>query len=290
MERTPARLLKNYLLIILGAAVYALAFDAFFVPNSVAFGGVTGLAQIVNFFLPQATVGVLVIAFNVPLFLLGWKLLGGHMLVSSLAAMMVSSVFIDLIPLLYEFPPMEDKLLACLLGGVVLGVGLGIIFLQGATTGGTEIVARLLKLKLSWLPLGKLLLIADLTVVALVALVFRNVNTALYGVVALYISTVVMDWALYGMDNAKVAYIISDKPEDIARVIMDELDRTVTYLQGEGGYLGQPKKVILCAFKQRQIVAIKETVRQVDPNAFMIVTNSHEVLGEGFGSYHNSNL
>ena len=290
MKRTPAQLVKNYFLILLGAAVYALAFDAFFVPNGVAFGGVTGLAQIVNFFLPQAPVGTLVIAFNIPLFLLGWRLLGGHMLVSSLAAMTASSLFIDLIPLVYEFPPMEDKLLACIFGGVVLGIGLGIIFLQGATTGGTEIVARLLKLKLSWLPLGKLLLLADLVVVALVALVFRNINTALYGVVALYISTVVMDWALYGMDNAKVAYIISDKPEEIARVIMEELERSVTYLQGEGGYLGQPKRVILCAFKQRQIVDIKETVRQVDPNAFMIVTTSHEVLGEGFGSYHNNEL
>ena len=290
MKRTPAQFLKNYLLILVGAAVYALAFDAFFVPNSVAFGGVTGLAQIVNFFLPQVPVGTLVILFNIPLFLLGWRFLGGHMLVTSLAAMTVSSLFIDLIPLLYEFPSMEDKLLACIFGGVVLGIGLGVIFLQGATTGGTEIVARLLKLKLSWLPLGKLLLLADLVVVALVAVVFRNVNTALYGVVALYISTVVMDWVLYGMDNAKVAYIISDKPEEIARVIMDELDRTVTYLQGEGGYLGQPKRVILCAFKQRQIVAIKETVRQVDPNAFMIVTTSHEILGEGFGSYHNNDL
>ena len=96
-----------------------------------------------------------------------------------------------------------------------------------------------------------------------------------------------MDWALYGMDNAKVAYIISDRPEAIARVIMDELDRSVTYLQGEGGYSGQSKRVILCAFKQRQIVAVKEAVRQADPNAFMIVTPSHEVLGEGFGSYHN---
>lgn len=290
MERTPAKLLKTYLLITVGAAIYALAFDLFFVPNEVAFGGVTGLAQIGNFFFPQISVGTLVIILNIPLFLLGWKLLGGHLLVSSLYAMTVSSLLIDLFAALYSFRPMEDKLLACVCGGVVLGAGLGITFLQGATTGGTEIVARLLKLKLSWLPMGKLLLIADLTVVALVALVFKNVNTALYGVVALYLSTVVMDWVLYGTDNAKVAYIISDKPEEISRVIMDDLDRTVTYLQGEGGYLGQPKRVILCAFKQRQILAIKETVRRVDPDAFMIVTSAHEVLGEGFGSYHNNNL
>ncbi len=290
MKRTPAQLAKNYLLILVGAAVYALAFDAFFVPNGIAFGGVTGLAQIANFFLPQVPVGTLVILFNIPLFLLGWKLLGGHMLVSSLFAMTVSSLFIDLYPMFYTFPPMEDTLLACLIGGVVLGVGLGITFLQGATTGGTEIVARLLKLKLAWLPVGKLLLLADLTVVALVALVFHSMGTALYGVVALYLSTVVMDQVLYGMDNAKVAYIISARPGAIARVIMDGLERGVTILHGEGAYSGDPKKVLMCAFKQREIVAVKEAVRQADPNAFMIVTNAHEVLGEGFGSYHGSDL
>ena len=139
---------------------------------------------------------------------------------------------------------------------------------------------------MAWLPVGKVLMVIDLTVILLVAVVFHSLESALYGIVALYVSTLVMDWVLYGMDNAKVAYIISDKPEVIARVIMDDLDRTVTYLQGEGGYLGQPKRVILCAFKQREIVTIKETVRQADPAAFMIVTPAHEVLGEGFGSYH----
>lgn len=290
MKRTPVQLLKNYIWIVIGSAVYALAFDWCFAPNGIAFGGVTGLAQIVNFFFPQVTVGVMVIVFNVPLFLAGWKLLGGHMLVSSLVAMTLSSVFIDLFHLWFRFPPMEEMLLACLVGGVLLGAGIGVIFLQGATTGGTEIVAKLLKLKLAWLPMGKLLLIADLTVVTLVALVFRNINSALYGVVGIYVSTKVMDGVLYGMDTAKVAYIISDRPEEIAKVIINDLDRSVTYLEGEGGYSGQSKKVILCAFKQRQIVEIKEAVRRIDPNAFMIVTASHEVLGEGFGSYHNNEL
>ena len=119
---------------------------------------------------------------------------------------------------------------------------------------------------------------------------FHSMGTALYGVVALYLSTVVMDQVLYGMDNAKVAYIISARPGAIARVIMDGLERGVTILHGEGAYSGDPKKVLMCAFKQREIVAVKEAVRQADPNAFMIVTNAHEVLGEGFGSYHGSDL
>lgn len=285
MDRSPTQLFKNYFWIVVGSLVYALAFDLFFVPNDIAFGGVTGLAQIVNYFFPKATVGMLVIAFNVPLFLAGWKLFGRHMLISSLVATGLSSLLIDLLAECYRFQPMEDKLLACIIGGVVLGVGLGIIFLQGATTGGTEIVARLLKLKFAWLPMGKLLLIADLVVVALVAAVFRNLNTAYYGVVALYLSTFVMDQALYGLDNAKVAYIISDNPDEIAHIIMKELDRSVTFLKGKGGYLGQEKKVILCACKQRQIVSLKEAVQRADPNAFMIVTSAHEVLGEGFRNY-----
>ena len=225
------------------------------------------------------------ILFNLPLFLVGWRLFGTHMLISSLVAMAISSLMLDALALLVDFPPMEDTLMACIAGGVLLGLSLGIIFLQGATTGGTEIIARLLKLKFSWLPMGKCLLAADLTMVALVALVFRNLGTALYGTVGIYLSTVVMDKVLYGMDTAKVAYIISDKPEEIAHTILHKLDRSFTYLHGEGGYMGTEKKVILCAFKQREIVAIKETIRRVDPNAFMIVTSAHEVLGEGFGSY-----
>lgn len=285
MKATVKKYLKNYGMIFLGCMVYALAFDWCFEPNAIGFGGITGLAQIVNFFFPQVHIGIWVIIFNIPLFLLGWRLFGSHMLVSSLTAMTLSSLMLDGLALMVDFPPMEDTLMACIAGGVLLGLGLGIIFLQGATTGGTEIVARLLKLKLSWLPIGRCLLVADLTVVALVALVFHNLGTALYGTVALYISTVVMDTVLYGVDNAKVAYIISDKPEEIARVILHDLDRSFTYLRGEGGYSGGEKRVILCAFKQREIVTIKETIRRVDPNAFMIVTSAHEVLGEGFGSY-----
>lgn len=287
MERTPKQLAKNYLMIFLGCAVYALAFDWCFEPNAIGFGGITGLAQIVNHFFPQVNIGILVILFNIPLFLVGWRLFGTHMLISSLTAMALSSLMLDGLAQLVEFSPMEDKLMACVAGGVLLGASLGFIFLQGATTGGTEIIARLLKLKFSWLPMGKCLLAADLVVVALVALVFRNLGTALYGGVAIFISTAVMDKVLYGLDSSKVAYIISNKPEEIAQVILHSLDRSFTYLQGEGGYSGSEKKVILCAFKQREIVAIKDTIRRVDPEAFMIVTSANEVLGEGFGSYHS---
>ena len=290
MNSAPVKLIKNYALTLLGAAVYALAFDAFFVPNGVAFGGVTGLAQIVNFFLPSLSVGALVIAFNIPLFLLGWRFLGGRMLVSSLFAMMASSLFIDLFPLLFAFSPMEDTLLACIAGGVTLGVGLGIIFLQGTTTGGTEIVARLLKLKLAWLPMGKLLMGIDLAVILAVAAAFGTLKAAMYGLVALYIASIVMDGVLYGMDTAKVAYIISDRNKEIADAIVKDLDRGVTILHGQGAYTGSAKNVLMCAFKQREIAAIKATIKDIDPIAFVIVCNAHEVLGEGFRDYKKDDL
>lgn len=289
MKRSPRKLAQNCLLILLGAAVYALAFNWCYVPNGIAFGGLTGVAQLIHHLAPAVPVGTLVIVMNVPLFLLGWKLLGGGILALSLAAMAASSLFIDGIAAWYTFSPMEP-MLAAIFGGVLLGTGLGLVFLQGATTGGTDLMARLLKLKLAWLPMGRLLLLIDLAVIVVVATAFGRLESGLYGLVALYISTLVMDALLYGLDTAKVAYVISDAPQDIARVIMDELERSVTFLQGEGGYTGVEKRVILCAFKQREIVGVKEAVRRADPNAFMIVTNAHEVLGEGFKGYRGEGL
>ena len=281
--------LRAVLLITLAALIYALSFVWCFDPNGIAFGGITGLAQIVNRLFPAAPVGVTVIVLNIPLFILGWKLIGGKLLVSSLYAMFISSVFIDLLTPLYEWQPMEP-LLACIFGGLLMGASLGVVFLQGATTGGTDLAARLLKLKFKWLPMGKLLMGVDLAVIVLVALFFRNLNTALYGLVALYISTLAMDGILYGLDNAKVAYIISDHNDEISSAIVQDLDRGVTILHGQGAYTGAEKQVLMCAFKQREIAAIKAAVKDIDPDAFLIVCNAHEVLGDGFREYKKDGL
>ena len=281
--------LRAVLLITLAALIYALSFVWCFDPNGIAFGGITGLAQIVNRLFPAAPVGVTVIVLNIPLFILGWKLIGGKLLVSSLYAMFISSVFIDLLTPLYDWQPMEP-LLACIFGGLLMGASLGVVFLQGATTGGTDLAARLLKLKFKWLPMGKLLMGVDLAVIVLVALFFRNLNTTLYGLVALYISTLAMDGILYGLDNAKVAYIISDHNDEISSAIVQDLDRGVTILHGQGAYTGAEKQVLMCAFKQREIAAIKAAVKDIDPDAFLIVCNAHEVLGDGFREYKKDGL
>lgn len=270
-----------YCWIILASAVFALGFNWCYSPTGIAFGGMTGVAQIINAALPWAPIGVVVILLNIPLFLLGWKLLGGRMLVTSLFAMSVSSIFIDILDSLYRFQPM-DPLLACIYGGLLIGTSLGIICLQGASTGGTDLISRLLRLPLPWLPVGKLLMAVDLTVILGVALVFRSLHSALYGVVSLYISTLVMDRVLYGLDNAKVAYVISSRPKEVAASILQGMARGVTILNGRGGWSGAEKQVLLVAFKQRQIVQLKRAVKGLDPNAFMIVCQAHEVLGTGF--------
>ena len=289
MKQICKRYLLPYLWITLASAVYAFGFNWCYEPNQIGFGGITGIGQIINHFLPWAPIGTVVIILNVPLFILGWRLLGGHLLVSSLYSMFISSVFIDLLHLLYTFEPMEP-FLACVFGGVLMGASLGVVFLQGATTGGTDLIARLLKLRLAWLPMGKLLLIVDLLVIVAVAVAFRSIYSALYGVVALYISSFVMDQVLYGMNNSKVAYIISDQHQQIAHAIIHDIDRGLTILHGEGGWSGAEKKVLMVAFKQKQIVALKQTVQQIDPTAFLIVCDAHDVLGDGFRTYSQNDL
>ena len=275
-------------IITLGAVIYALAFDWFVAPNQIAMGGVTGLAQIVNALVPVLPVGVLSILVNVPLFLAGWRLLGGRLLVSSLYAMAVSSLAIDGIAWMHTFPPMDPSL-ATLYGGAGMGVGLGLVFSQGATTGGTDIIGKLLKLKFPWLPIGKLVMIPDMVVVILAAVVFGTVNAALYGLIQMYLLSKVMDMILYGWDTSRVAYIITDRWEETVQGLLD-MNRGVTLLQGKGAYTGAEKQVLLVAFRQREIVPIKRMLREIDPKAFFIVCDAHEILGEGFGDYQKEEI
>ena len=275
-------------IITLGAVIYALAFDWFVAPNQIAMGGVTGLAQIVNALVPVLPVGVLSILVNVPLFLAGWRLLGGRLLVSSLYAMAVSSLAIDVIAWMHTFPPM-DPILATLYGGAGMGVGLGLVFSQGATTGGTDIIGKLLKLKFPWLPIGKLVMIPDMVVVILAAVVFGTVNAALYGLIQMYLLSKVMDMILYGWDTSRMAYIITDRWEETVQGLLD-MNRGVTLLQGKGAYTGAEKQVLLVAFRQREIVPIKRMLREIDPKAFFIVCDAHEILGEGFGDYQKEEI
>ena len=280
--------LRIFVVVTLASAVYAVAFNWFFQSNDLTMGGFTGVAQIIHYLLPVLPIGVLTIVMNIPLFIIGVRCMGIKLLLSSLYAMAASSLLLDLVASLFTFQPMEP-LLACIYGGALLGISVGLMVLVNATTGGTELLARLLKLRFRHLSIGRLCLICDVIVVLLYAAVFRNVHNALYSIIALYISSLAIDMVIYGSRTAELAYIISGRSAQIGQALL-ELDMGITLLPATGGFSGDPKQVILCAFKRRQIAVIKAQVHSIDPNAFLIVCQAHEVLGEGFGSYSQESL
>lgn len=282
------RFLYESAVILLGSFIFALGFDWCVAPNHFSIGGLTGIAQIINAVLPVLPVGVLSIALNVPLFVLGWILLGKRAVFKSLVAMLLSSFMLDGIAAVYEFQPMEP-LLASVYGGVFLGLSMGMLMTVNTTTGGTELGARLLKFPLPHLPIGKLCLVIDVIVVSAYAAVFHSILNAMYGIIALYISSIVMDYIIYGTRTAQVAYIISEKQEEITTKLL-EMDRGVTLLHGEGAYEKKQRKIIMCAVKRSQIVPIKLLVSEIDPDAFVIVCKANEVLGEGFGEYTKDSI
>ncbi len=283
-----ARIFKQYLLITAGCGMYALGFCWCCQPNYLNVGGFTGVAQVLNATFPVLPVGSVTLALNVPLFLLGWKFLGRQALAGSLYAVALSSLMIDGLNLYMDFQPM-DPILACLYGGLLYGVAFGVMLRQGATTGGTELAARLLKLKMESLPIGNICLVIDLAVICGYALTFGGVQQALYSVVTLYISTFMMDRVVYGGSAAKMAYIISRRHEDITRELLAQ-DRGVTLLEGVGAYSGERTEVLLCAFSRSYVIPLKKLVQRIDPDAFVIVCDAHEILGEGFGVYEPGGL
>ena len=290
-NRMPAvQVLKSGLWILFGSAVYCVGFNWLFAPNQIAFGGLTGIAQVLHTIWPALPIGSLVFVLNIPLFLLGWRFLGGHLLVSSLFAMVLTSAGIDLLDRICQFSPMSDTLLASITGGAVTGLAMGIIFLQGATTGGSDLGARLLKLRLPWLPLGKVLLGIDFVVVVVAAIAFRQVESALYGLVALVVSSFLTDAVLYGLDTSKVAYIITDQTDAVLEILVHQMGRGVTILHGQGAWSGQEKRVLMCAFKQRLIMDIKRVAKKTDPDALRIVCDAREILGDGFGAYSKNSI
>lgn len=281
MKRALKSIILQYGMITLSCALYAVGFNWCFDPNHLSVGGFTGIAQIINYFLPQAPIGAVIVVLNLPLFVLSWRHVGRQWLYATLYATVVSSAMIDLLAGVYTFAPMEP-MLAAIYGGVIVGLACGLMLRNSATTGGTELAARLLKLKLPGLSIGTLCLTIDAVVVLSYAAVFRDLTQALYAMVALFLISKIIDRVVYGGNGAKMAFIVSEQYDAITGKLL-ELDRGVTLLEGRGGFSGKPKNVILCAFSRAQIVSIKAIVKDADPDAFVIVCDAYEILGEGFG-------
>ena len=279
---------RSYVIITLACVLYALSFNWFYAPNDFTVGGFTGISQIINFFVPVLPIGTMVIVLNVPLFVVGLKKFGFAFLCKSIYTMALSSVLIDVVDVIHQFSPM-DPLLACLYGGVTLGVASGLIFREEATTGGSELGAWIVRSHVERLSIGNICLGIDLTIILIYAAVFRSLNNALYGALALYITTKVLDLVVYGQNTAKLAYIISDKYEEIMQEMIAR-DMGATLLNGKGIYMGSERPLLLCAVRNKEVVSIKRFIKELDPDAFFIVCDASEVLGEGFGVYNPKGL
>ena len=279
-KRTVRQWIVMYLKILIGSALYAAGFQFFLYPNAIATGGITGVAMIINYF-SGFPVGVMTLIINVPLFIFSWKRFGLGFILASLAGTVLSSVMVDLFAMI----PLEvthEPLLGAIYGGIIKGLGLGIVYHTGATTGGVDIVAKFLRRRYQHINFSTFILGLDTAVIVAFAVLFRRYDSAMYAIICMFIASKVIDLVLYGAVNSKVCYIITDKSEEIKDGIVNALHRGVTFLHGEGAWSGQEKHVILCVIKQSQIVELKHLVGAVDDHAFVIVSDSREVFGNGF--------
>ena len=282
------RSLGSILQIIIGSALFGVGFNLFMIPHDMNAGGLSGLSMIMVHLLNFGTVGTLTILFNIPLFVLGGWTLGKRFFFLSLIGMLATAIFIDVFSILPV--PEADPLVAALYGGVLCGLGLGTVFVTGATTGGSDIIVRLLKRKWPNMAIGTINTCFDLTVVALTGIAFKDMSKALYCGIAVFVMGQVIDAVVYRFDYSKVALIITAHHEEVARKIYEQLDRGATFLKGEGSYSRKETKVILTAVKRQQLAELKALVVSVDPDAFIIVQEAHQVLGDGFSRYSKDAL
>lgn len=273
---------------IAGSAIFAFGFSFFLQPNEMNAGGISGLAQVFVEMTGFGSVGSLSILINLPLFVLGGIKIGKRFFVGSLLGMVLSSLLIDMFALWPS--PAVEPLIAVLYGGVLCGFGLGIVFVSGTSTGGSDILVRLLKLRYRNVPIGQISMGFDAVVVILTGLVFQDITKALYTGVVVFITSQVIDAVVYRFDYSKTALIISREYEEIAKQIGLKLDRGATFLHGEGSYTHRQTKVILAAVKKQQVAELKDLVVRIDPNAFIIVQEAHQVLGDGFSRYSKDSL
>lgn len=282
----PAKLGKgifDWVIIFLAAIIYSLGISFFLNPNGLAPGGVSGIAIIVYQLTGLAT-GLMIVLINLPLLVAGCFVIGKWFLFKTIYAIAVSSFFIDLWPQILpkHVPVTEDKFLAAVAGAVLCAVGMGIIFRSGGSTGGTDIVTKLLRRRFRSFKTGSLFLIVDSTIVVSSVFATGQLEDALYAGIALFVTSYLLDKILYGTDEAKLLIIISADPERIAALLMNEIDAGVTFTHGAGAYTGAEKKVIICAVKKQLFHRAKELVRGEDPGSFMIVSNASEIFGEGY--------
>lgn len=267
----------SYAQILLGALIGGAAYPLFMTPNRIAPGGITGVATILNHLL-HWPVGTVSLVLNLPLFMISYKAMGKVFAFRSLVATVAFSLFIDILPLK---PMTNDPLLGALYGGVLLGIGLGLIMRGGATTGGSDMIARMVHKRFPFISTGAFLFAIDFAVVLAAGLLIGT-SEALYALINIFLTAKVMDMVIIGFSSNKACFVISSRWQEISRRIMKDMDRGVTQLTARGAYTGAERPTLLCVISRSEITAFKRILREEDENAFVIIVEAHEAIGDGF--------
>lgn len=275
--------LTDVVLIILGAAVYAAGINCFTAPKGIAPGGVGGLSTVISY-LSGGTLGIGLIfgVINIPLVIAGFLRLGKPLMLRTLIAVAVTSVCTDVLSGLFPAYEGDDRMIAAVFGGVLIGSGLGVVYLRDGTTGGTDIINKLIQKAKPHLSLGTIMMITDAFVVIVSILVYGNLESGLYAIITIFVSSRIMDLLLYGGRGGKAILIFSEKADEIGEAIVGDISRGATYLKGTGVYSGTDKNVICCAVQKNEYAKLKRIVKEIDESAFIITATADEILGRGF--------
>ncbi len=284
--------LTNFVLMTVGAIIYAIAIAVFLDPNHLAPGGVSGLSIIINSVVDIGT-GVWIFLINIPIMIVGLIVFKLKFLLGTVYVTALSSAIIEVIDRGFShlIPDMHDHLLiAAAMGGALVAIGIGLVFRGGGSTGGFDIIVKLLRRKFRHMKTGVLYLALDATVLVLSAIAFHDVLVAMYAAVTVFVNSTVLDMVLYGKDNAKMVYIVTDSPDTVSARLMKEVETGVTMLHGEGAYTKKNKKVLMCVLHDHQYPMLRDVVKQEDKNAFLIVTKATEIFGEGYKNHYAEEL
>ncbi len=268
---------------LIAGIAFGISVNVFTAPNHIAPGGVTGFATLMNYIF-GVPIGLMSFCINVPLLLIGVRVLGKEFFFRTLKSVVIINFSVDVIvPMMVQgYVYTGEKIMAGLMGGVLMGVCVGSVLQRGSTSGGLDIVGRVVRKKMPQFSIGKIMFAGDFTILVVSMLVYKNIESGLNGLICIFVSSKVVDYLLYGMEKGMMLYVISDKAEEIAKEIMSSIVRGATMIQAEGAYSRDPKKVVLCAIKEHQYPEVKRLIKQIDPNAFLMVNDAHDILGSGF--------
>lgn len=279
MKKT-SRYIIDIFIYVLGTALSATGINFFLSANEISPGGIAGISTALNFMwgIPS---GLILFTLNVPILIIGYKKLGAFFILKTAFASTLFSVFLDISQELLPVIIM-DKILASVFGGITLGLGMSLVILRGATTGGVDIIAKLINIRFSHMSIGRIILLFDGIVIVFAALAYKNIQSALYSVIAMYASTKIIDIMIYGSDKGKIVYAVTKEYKNVSKAINDRLERGATLLKASGSYTGEERTVLMCTVRRHETAMICSIIREFDKNAFVVICDAGEILGEGF--------